>query len=569
MSAQPSELRVDLSTLDPSALHTLSDDMLRAVASQVVNVQANDRKENQLLYYQPASEKARLVHFSKRRWVGVGAGNGAGKTDTCLADMAALCTGIIPTSCPEIKERFKGPINCRIVLQSLTTTLHPVILPKLQWWKWSGLRPIGGAKGHWGWIPRMSLIEADWERSWSEKLRVLRMICRDPDQPERVLGESTIQFCSHDQDPQDMASGDFDIVLFDEPTKFAIWSENKARTMRVNGRMIMAMTWPDDPAIPVDWIFDELYEPGQPGPGQSPEHEWIELSTRENRNLDQRSVMINAANMDEATRKSRIEGLPLRFSNRIHPLFTDRDDWWSFKAGKAVFPSENELGQKMCPETGSTDVVEFNHVSLIEPSRVYPTIFLIDPHPRKPHMFCWAQITPEDDYDIVLEGEMDGTPQEVADYVRSVEESWGMLVAERLMDPNMGASPSSAGRRENTWQMEFAAAGLTCSLASDSDVGRGRINEYLKPDPYTQAPRLRISSACAMTVFQMKRYCWDDHKRNLEKDLKQVPKPKNDDYPTMLKYLMNALPTFRSMRDGGQIIQRRGMRPGGYGPRRH
>src|SRR5690606_14191736 len=112
-----------------------------------------------------------------------------------------------------------------------------------------------------------------------------------------------IQFCSHDQDPQDMASGDFDIVLFDEPTKYAIWQENKARTMRVNGRMIMAMTWPDDPAIAVDWIFDELYEPGQPGPNKSPEHQWLELSTRENKNLDQRSININAANMDEATRK--------------------------------------------------------------------------------------------------------------------------------------------------------------------------------------------------------------------------------------------------------------------------
>src|SRR5690606_7905222 len=100
---------------------------------------------------------------------------------------------------------------------------------------------------------------------------------RDPDDPNHVLGESFIQFCSHDQDPADFASGDYEIVLHDEPTKYAIWIENKARTMRVDGRMMMAMTWPDDPAIPVDWIFDELYEPGSPGPLKSPEHEWIEL----------------------------------------------------------------------------------------------------------------------------------------------------------------------------------------------------------------------------------------------------------------------------------------------------
>ena len=77
-------------------------------------------------------------------------------------------------------------------------------------------------------------------------------------------------------------------ILHDEPTKLAIWTENQARTMRVNGRMMLAMTWPDDPSIPVDWIFDEIYEKAQPGAGKSPHHDWIELSTRANRNLDQR-----------------------------------------------------------------------------------------------------------------------------------------------------------------------------------------------------------------------------------------------------------------------------------------
>lgn len=488
------------------------------------------------------------------------------KSDTCLAEIASLCTGIIPQSVPELALKFRGPINCRIVVESLTTTLHNIILPKLQWFKWSGVSEPGGDKGHWGWVPKTSLIDGEWATSWQEKTRTLRMICRDPEDWHRVLGESTIQFMSHEQDPSDFASGDFHIVLHDEPTKHAIWIENQARTMRVNGTMMLAMTWPDDPAIPVDWIFDELYDKAQPGPKRSPHHAWVELSTRHNRNLDQRAIEIQSQNWAAATRNTRLEGRPIRFSNRIHPLFTDTPMTWSFAAGKLVEPFLNDLNQWCCPETGSTDVIEFNHVHDIDPSRLWPVVFIIDPHPRKPHMFLWAQVTPEDDYDIILEDEMDGTVDQISARVAEVESTFGLQVVRRLMDPNMGMQASRAGQdRTSTWQEEFREAGLTCDLASDSDVGRGRINEYLQPDRYTHRPRLRIAARCQNTIHQMKRYCWDEHKRTLDKDLKQTPKAKYDDYPTMLKYLLNDMPTFRALLDGPKIMRRAGMRGRGYG----
>jgi hypothetical protein len=42
----------------------------------------------------------------------------------------------------------------------------------------------------------------------------------------------------------------------------------------------------------------------------------------------------------------------------------------------------------------------------------------------------------------------------------------------------------------------------------------------------------------------MKRYVWDEYKRASEKDQKQTPKAKNDDFPTCLKYVANFDPTF-------------------------
>ena len=41
----------------------------------------------------------------------------------------------------------------------------------------------------------------------------------------------------------------------------------------------------------------------------------------------------------------------------------------------------------------------------------------------------------------------------------------------------------------------------------------------------------------------MCRYIWADHKNAENKDVSQEPMKKDDDFPTLFKYLMNYLPT--------------------------
>lgn len=481
------------------------------------------------------------------------------KTESCLVEMLICATGVVPLSLKDDIDmaKFRGPMNCRVVCQSLTTVLHPIILPKLQWWKWTGVDVPGGEKGHWGWIPKTCLIDGSWERSWSEKLRLLRVLYRNPNNINEVLGESTIQFMSHDQDPFDFASGDFHFILHDEPPKYATWRENQARTMRVNGRNFLAMTWPDDPAIPVDWIFDEVYDKAQEGPNKDPNIDWFNLYTTDNRNLNQEAVAAQAGSWSEEVRKVRIFGQPIRFSNRIHPLFTDTCNWWCFKCAKQIMPVEERC---LC---GSSDIVEYNHVREFDVNPSWPTAFILDPHPRKPHMFMWVQIDPSDDLWVVAEGELAEEPDNVKELTDSVERGMSLGVKLRLIDPNMGRSVSGI-RREISWQDEFSLSGLHCDLADDSDVGRSRINEYLKPDKATKRPRITIHPRCKNTIFQMKRYAWDEHRSSLEKDLKQKAKMKYDDYPTMLKYLQNYEPTFRMLLTGGPVIVRHGKRSGAY-----
>lgn len=551
-------MSLDLSAIAPGNAAALSDADLQAALSTALEVFGRDRQQNQLLYYTPNQPAARAVHASTARVLAAFAGNGAGKTDTMLAELAALATGVLPDSVrAELRPKFRGPIAIRVVLESHVTTLHQIILPKLQWWQWSGQTPHGGDQGHWGWIPKTSLKDANWEKAWSEKLRALTVLCRDPDQPEKMLGYSTFQFMSFEQDASDFASGDFHIVLHDEPPTHAIWRENQARTMRVNGRMLLSMTWPDDPTIAVDWIYDEVYDQAK-GRGGDEDVEMVELSTLQNPNLDQVAIAAQMRKWDEGTRLVRIHGQPIRFSNRVHPAFSDLDQDWCFNCGRQTFASSGK-----CHDCGSDGVARYNHVVAFDVARNWPAVWLLDPHPRKPHMFLWALVDPSDDLWVVADGKVEGDCADVKRACDAVELDLGLNVAARIMDPNMGASPSGQ-KRGVTWQNEFSDAGLSCDLADDSDVGRGRVNEFLRPDPHRYQPRLHFHPRCADAIYQMKRFTWEDHKRKDEKDQKQKVRRKYDDYPALLRYLMNYNPQFRWLREGAPVIRRQGTRRGAY-----
>ena len=97
---------------------------------------------------------------------------------------------------------------------------------------------------------------------------------------------------------------------------------------------------------------------------------------------------------------------------------------------------------------------------------------------------------------------------------------------------------------------------MTFDLADDGAAGRQLINDMLKPDPMTEQPRLRVDQRCMRTIYQFKRFSWDDHKLTKEKDQKQTVKQKNDDFPTCVKYLANMNPTFRGLKAMGQIWRR-------------
>jgi len=555
-----------LPELTESDVRAMPADALRLLMVDVIGAQQVDRKENQLLYYKPASEAVLGIHRSNAKLLGIGGGNGSSKTSSALVELITCATGVVPYSLRGVTDwskKLRGPIRCRIVVEDLTTHLEPIMLPFLRWYHWSGVDRDGGDRGHWGWIPRNCLIDGDWDRSWDGKNRMLRVYYRNPDNPEEIQGESFIVFNSYDQRAKNMASGDYHIVLLDEPPPLSVFRENQARTMRVNGRIILAMTWPDDPSFNVDWLFDEVYEPARPGPRKDPMIDWVEISSRENRFIMTESIEWQSAHFDARTRATRIEGKPIRFANRIHELFCDEPEFWCFACGQRVLLLNDK--PPTCRECEGTDVSSFCHVREFELEHSWPVIWVVDPHPRKPHMSIYVAVSPTGELWQVGEVEAAVDPSALRIQCEDFESEFGLDVRLRLMDPRMGGQPADA-KRERTWIEEFAHAGLVCLPADPSDVGRGLFNEYLKPDPETRRPRVVIHERCPKTILQLKRFMWADWKDSDDKAQKQTPKAKYDDYPACWRYVLNERPDFDRLIYGYRTLA--ASRRSSRGPRR-
>lgn len=521
------------------------------LANEINEYRNNLKQKQQLLLYEPVNKDARRIHLSMAKEIIVTGGNRSSKTDTTLAEMCIQGTGIIPYSLEKDYPRdkkFKPPLRIRVVCKSLTNVLEPIIKPKLQWWKWNGRDPEGGSYGHWGWIPPHMLKNGDWFQSWSEKQRTLSL-----------ANGTTIQFMSHDQETENFSGGSFHLILHDEGPPKSIYRENKMRTIDTGGKLYMAMTPPDDEGAAWDaaWVYDELYEKGLEGPNKDENIDSFTLFTEHNRILSQQEIHDVAKSLSDDQKEVRFHGKFLHLTGRIYPLYTDVPKYWCFGCNKAIL----SVSDRKCSYCQSEDTASFCHfVEPIDQAYTWPVVMVLDPHPRKPHCIAWYAISPSDDVFQVAELRIDDEPLLVYNAVRQIEGDLHLQVHKRLIDPNMGQSPSSSSKTSaRTVKEEFDLVGLRCSLANDNRLtARMRLKELMKPDKRTMLPRFRIFNNCKFTNNQFLRYCWAEWTRysNDERDPKPRPRDKDDDFPTLAGYLVNGDFTFRALKTGTQILRK-------------
>lgn len=535
----------DIHTLSQAEINTLPRAQREEAAREILLQLRALKQENQLEFYQPVNPNARKIHLSTVREVITIGGNRSSKTDTHLVETVIQLTGIIPYSLGDYPlSKIRPPIQARLVCQSHAVTWDTVIKPKLQYWRWNGADDPSSELGHWGWIPRRFLINGKWADSWSEKHRMLTL-----------TNGSTLQIMSYDQETEAFAGASLHLIIHDEGPPQSIYRENKMRIMDVSGRLMIAMTPPDDTSASWDaaWVYDELYCKGLSGPDKDPTIDTFTLFTEENRILSPIEVASIAQSLTPEQREVRLRGAFMHLGGRIYRQFCDQTRYWCFQCGDLVLAAS-----EIC-STCSGRVVPLKHP--IEPFDVpghWPVIYALDPHPRKAHAMAWYALDPFDKLTQVAELEVDDEPIIVRKQVEDLERNLNLNVVKRIIDPNMGKSPSgTSGRRNRTVQEDFADAGLRCDLADDNrDTARAHIRERLKPDERTEEPMFRVFNTCKRTIFQMLRYSWDEYARYSNvRDPKPKPRELHDDFPSLLGYVVNEQLTFRLI-SGSQRIER-------------
>src|SRR3990167_6438785 len=298
---------------------------------QMAEVWQDDHRKTQLAYYQLANPMARRVHETLAREVAIVGGNRSSKTDTMMSELAIRMTGNIPLSLQTTYPREKlntGSTNfrARVVCNSLTDTLEPVIKPKLRWDLWNGVGDPSDGRGHWGWITQHCLKGGTWEKAYSEKYRTLSVNVDNfwtgaDGQTCSVRGTSTCQFLSYDQDLSAFSGSSMHWIGHDELPPADIYRENRLRTLDVRGRTYTAFTPPDEIGMSradVGWFYDEVY---QKGLQQVDGFETIRLFTENNAILDAAAIADLMAKLTDEQREVRLHGEFLHLSGVIYSLF--------------------------------------------------------------------------------------------------------------------------------------------------------------------------------------------------------------------------------------------------------
>ena len=531
-------------------------DVLDAVAQAV----EDDHRRVQLAYYQLANPMAARIHESMAREVAVVGGNRSTKTDTTLAELAIRMTGHIPLSLQSTypREKLKTlPIRARVVCNSTSKILDPVIKPKLQWDQWNGGGAPADGLGHWGWIPQHCLKGGEWKKAYSEKNETLSVNVDSlwvgaDGSVNTMRGTSTCQFLSYEQDITAFSGSSMHFIMQDELPRADIYRENRLRTLDTGGQIVTAFTPPDEIGVSradVSWFYDEVYEPGRNG---KPGFETIVLHTEQNRIIQPKELAELMATLTDEQREVRLHGNFLHLSGVIYSLFTQGHAVWCFNCQKKIVPVESH-----CVTCKGDNIESFTHV--VEPHPVpsqWPIVMVIDPHPRKKDAIGWFAITPSDDVVLVAEAEADGTAGDVKRVIDEVEQRQRLFVRKRLMDPNIATETNDKMGRNWTIRKAYDDVGLRCDLANDEiNVGIAEVKELLKPDARTRRPRFRAFSTCQRFVYGMTHWSWDEHARVGDKEPKEKVRDKAKDFPDLIRYLALDKPDFARYARGTQIVR--------------
>jgi phage terminase large subunit-like protein len=351
------------------------------------------------------------------------------------------------------------------------------------------------------WIPTAALKfgrsaatkQEAWDKSYDSRNQLLHLV-----------GNSWIDFCTYEQDSSKGESVDLDVWFADEEIPEDWYAACNSRIITRNGVGIMGVT----PLYGLTWAMRFL-------DSTNPNVEVFKWGIRDNPHNSNKAISDFLADVPPLERESRengdfIESKGLRY--------------------KELNPSVHVVGRK-------------------QPAPYDPVIMAMDPHPRKGTVITWAFL---DQWDIVTffdEMVIQGDAETVVKAIREKEKGHSAPTTLRLADPAIEKQVSGFGSALTTHD-EFIRAGMSFSLADNSEAGYNVVENYLKydktrPISSLNQPSVYFTEDCPATWYSMYHLMWDEYKFGANRDPKEKVKDKDKDGADCVRYTLVSRPTRR------------------------
>lgn len=310
-------------------------------------------------------------------------------------------------------------------------------------------------------------------------------------------GLSTIEILSYEQDPAKAEGWDGDFIWYDEPPPRAHFIASERGLIDRGGRSAMTMTPIKEP-----WIYDEIYL-----------------------QRDGRKYSCFVVDMDD------------------NPYLSEDD--------KQAFIDKLTEEEKVARKSGEfqhlTGLIykEFNPaIHVIEPFELktedYSWYEALDPHPRTPHAVLWLAVGRDGTKYVVDEHFRAGTIDDLSVSIRAKRA--GKRVVRSIIDPiSVGLDPITG----TTIQRELLDRGFYYEEASkDLTAGILRVKQALTLR--NGRSEIYFFSTCERTLWEIRRYIWDEWKGVSKdtRDPKPKPRDKDDHFMECLYRLLLLEPVF-------------------------
>ena len=343
---------------------------------------------------------------------------------------------------------------------------------------------------------------------------------------------SIIKLMSFEQAIIEFEGTGWDLIGFNEPPPYAIYTACVRGAAKRNGRLAFAMT---PVGVNAGWVFTRIIQGQDKLPGE------VDVITAD---MDKGESFLT----EDALRKFKSQIDPDEYAARVHGEFKQLQG--------RVYKQFDE----------DRHVIKGDALARVRALIADPTVpkgLVTDPHDRKPFAMAWFLVTPagervffhewpEYNFDDARGCEIDVSGY--ADLIRKTEADLGISpVAWRLIDPNFGVQRRVVSLE--SIRDRFDREGLCFDSDIDDRIEAG----HLAVKALLNENLLLIAENCANMRRAICLYCWADGRDSAGNIVKEKPEESGKDFCDLIRYMAMSVggyydPTPRTWVDPGKLV---------------